>query len=164
MPRLILIIRCKAITYILLCGSTPFRSDDMKEIVRQTTEARINLHNRYWKNMSDEGTPWIIDKQVHSLSKSAYMTLDPGTQQQRASSAPCSIQTPRTACSRPSVGTYVTHKLRCANRTRPIRSARIFEPRPRWRSANSTARALSRFAKHKGANHHNDRLAIINQL
>ena len=40
---------------MLLCGYTPFRSDDMKEFVRQTTEARINFHDRYWKNVSDEG-------------------------------------------------------------------------------------------------------------
>ena len=35
-----------------------------------------------------------------------------------------------------------------------------FDPRARWRSAISTARALSRFANHKGANHNNDKLAI----
>jgi calcium/calmodulin-dependent protein kinase I len=35
-----------------------------------------------------------------------------------------------------------------------------FGPRARWRSAISTARALSRFAHYKGANHLNDRLAI----
>jgi len=45
----------RIITYMLLCGYTPFRSDDMKELVRQTTEARINFHDLYWKNVSDEG-------------------------------------------------------------------------------------------------------------
>jgi hypothetical protein len=35
-----------------------------------------------------------------------------------------------------------------------------FDPRARWRSAISTARALSRFAHYKGANHLNDRLTI----
>jgi hypothetical protein len=33
----------RIITYVLLCGYTPFQSDDVKDIVRQTTEARINL-------------------------------------------------------------------------------------------------------------------------
>ena len=43
------------ITYVLLCGYAPFRSDDMKELVRQTTEAKITFHDRYWNNVSDEG-------------------------------------------------------------------------------------------------------------
>ena len=51
----VLIVRSRAITYMLLCGYTPFRSEDMKEVVRQTTEARVNFHDRYWKNVSDEG-------------------------------------------------------------------------------------------------------------
>jgi calcium/calmodulin-dependent protein kinase I len=35
-----------------------------------------------------------------------------------------------------------------------------FDPRARWRSAISAARALSRIANHDGANRHNDRLAM----
>ncbi|KAI0292056.1 hypothetical protein B0F90DRAFT_1574363, partial [Multifurca ochricompacta] len=44
------------ITYVLLCGYSPFRSDDLKELVRQTTEAKTTIifHDRYWKNVSDE--------------------------------------------------------------------------------------------------------------
>jgi calcium/calmodulin-dependent protein kinase I len=42
-----LIIRRRTITYMLLCGYTPFRSDDIKEVVGQMIEARINLHDRY---------------------------------------------------------------------------------------------------------------------
>ena len=48
---------CRIITYVLLCGYTPFRADDMKEVTRQTTEARVDFHNRYWKRFSNEGTP-----------------------------------------------------------------------------------------------------------
>ena len=70
-----------AITYMLLCGYTLFRPDDMKEVIRQTTEARTKLHDRYWKNVSDEGTPRIIDKLALHSFKSAYLTLDSGTQQ-----------------------------------------------------------------------------------
>ena len=40
---------------MLLCGYSPFRSDDMKELVRQTTEAKITFHDRYWNNVSEEG-------------------------------------------------------------------------------------------------------------
>ena len=42
------------ITYVMLCGYSPFRSDDVKELVRETTEARIEFHERYWKAVSPE--------------------------------------------------------------------------------------------------------------
>ena len=31
----------RIITYVLLCGYSPFRSDDVKELIRETTEAKI---------------------------------------------------------------------------------------------------------------------------
>jgi len=46
---------CRIITYMLLCGYMPFRADDM--VIRQTTEARVDFHDRYWKRFSNEGTP-----------------------------------------------------------------------------------------------------------
>ena len=45
----------RIITYVLLCGYSPFRSDDVKELIRETTEAKIEFHERYWKNISQEG-------------------------------------------------------------------------------------------------------------
>ena len=44
------------ITYVLLCGYAPFRSEDPKELVRETMAAKIEFHDRYWKNVSQEGT------------------------------------------------------------------------------------------------------------
>ena len=52
-----LITCCRIITYMLLCGYTPFRADDMKEVIRQTTEAMVDFHDRCWKRFSNEGTP-----------------------------------------------------------------------------------------------------------
>ena len=43
------------ITYVLLCGYAPFRSEDPKELVRETMSAKIEFHDRYWKNVSQEG-------------------------------------------------------------------------------------------------------------
>lgn len=52
-----MLITCRRIiTYVLLCGYNPFRSEDMKELVRMTTEAKVNFHDQYWKNVSDDGT------------------------------------------------------------------------------------------------------------
>ena len=39
----------------MLCGYSPFRSEDMKELIRETTEANIEFHEKYWRNVSDEG-------------------------------------------------------------------------------------------------------------
>lgn len=51
-------LRCEdsIITYVLLCGYTPFRSDDPKELVRETARGRIEFHAPYWNNVSEEGT------------------------------------------------------------------------------------------------------------
>lgn len=50
------------ITYVLLCGYAPFRSEDPKELVRETMAAKIEFHDRYWKNVSKEGeiTPYHL--------------------------------------------------------------------------------------------------------
>ncbi|KZT67673.1 Pkinase-domain-containing protein [Daedalea quercina L-15889] len=47
------------ITYVLLCGYSPFRSDDMTELIRETTAARIEFHERYWGNISSEAKDFI---------------------------------------------------------------------------------------------------------
>lgn len=43
------------ITYVLLCGYWPFRSQDAKVLMKETSEAKIEFHDRYWKNISAEG-------------------------------------------------------------------------------------------------------------
>lgn len=45
----------RIITYVLLCGYSPFRSEDAKELVRETTLGKIEFHEQYWKNVSNEG-------------------------------------------------------------------------------------------------------------
>ena len=52
---LILALLRRIITYVMLCGYSPFRSDDMKELIRETTAAKIEFHERYWGNVSAEG-------------------------------------------------------------------------------------------------------------
>jgi len=58
---------------VLLYGYTPFRADDIKEVIRQTTEVRVDFHDRYWKNVSDEGTPGTN----HGLWEWTYLTFVP---------------------------------------------------------------------------------------
>ncbi|CCM01318.1 uncharacterized protein FIBRA_03367 [Fibroporia radiculosa] len=47
------------ITYVLLCGYSPFRSDDNAELIRETTEAQVEFHERYWANISAEAKDFI---------------------------------------------------------------------------------------------------------
>lgn len=45
----------RVIAYTLLCGYSPFRSDDKAELVKETTRGKISFHERYWKKVSDTG-------------------------------------------------------------------------------------------------------------
>ncbi|PCH33213.1 Pkinase-domain-containing protein [Wolfiporia cocos MD-104 SS10] len=47
------------ITYVLLCGYSPFRSDDMAELIRETTAGRVEFHERYWASVSAEAKDFI---------------------------------------------------------------------------------------------------------
>jgi calcium/calmodulin-dependent protein kinase I len=40
------------ITYTLLCGYSPFRSDDKTELIRETTQGKVRFHQRFWKHVS----------------------------------------------------------------------------------------------------------------
>lgn len=44
------------IAYTLLCGYSPFRSDDKGELIKETTKGKIQFHERYWKKVSETGT------------------------------------------------------------------------------------------------------------
>ncbi|WOO78681.1 Calcium/calmodulin-dependent protein kinase cmkA [Vanrija pseudolonga] len=47
------------IAYTLLCGYSPFRSDDRNELIRETTSGRVTFHERFWKHVSEEGKNFI---------------------------------------------------------------------------------------------------------
>jgi hypothetical protein len=53
------LIHRRIITYVLLCGYSPFRSEDVKVLIKETTEAKIEFHERYWKNVSLQGGYWF---------------------------------------------------------------------------------------------------------
>jgi calcium/calmodulin-dependent protein kinase I len=108
------------ITYVLLCGYSPFRSDDMKELVRQTTEAKITFHDRYWSNVSEEAKGFIR----------ALLNPDP-TKRLTASEAlthPWLTTTPSPSTSQPDLSGLREN----------------FDPRARWRNAIGAARAITR--------------------
>lgn len=122
----------RIITYVLLCGYSPFRSDDLKELLRQTTEAKITFHDRYWNNVSEEGTsfpPRHCNRRV-----TPCLTPHLPHTQQRDSFAPCWTPIPP-GDSRPS-------------RRSLTRGSRPMRPRP-----NMTSRVSARTSTraHAGA-------------
>ncbi|OCF32365.1 CAMK/CAMK1/CAMK1-CMK protein kinase [Kwoniella heveanensis CBS 569] len=47
------------IAYTLLCGYSPFRSDDKNGLLREMTRGRITFHERYWSKVSNTAKEFI---------------------------------------------------------------------------------------------------------
>lgn len=108
------------IAYVLLCGYSPFRSDDVNALIKETTDAKIDFHDRYWKNVSD-------------LAKDFIKALLNSNQAKRL--------TAEQALKHPWLTTYEPskeHDLGAGLREN-------FDARARWRSAILSARAIARF-------------------
>ncbi|KAG0650671.1 Calcium calmodulin-dependent kinase cmkA [Hyphodiscus hymeniophilus] len=49
------------ITYTLLCGYSPFRSENLQDLIDECSNARVIFHERYWKDVSDDAKDFIGD-------------------------------------------------------------------------------------------------------
>lgn len=47
------------ITYTLLCGYSPFRSENVADLIEECRSGRIVFHGRYWKDVSTEAKEFI---------------------------------------------------------------------------------------------------------
>ncbi|KAF2217601.1 hypothetical protein CERZMDRAFT_115994 [Cercospora zeae-maydis SCOH1-5] len=64
------------ITYTLLCGYSPFRSESLQELIEECRNGRVVFHDRYWKDVSKEAKSFILrllkpDPQERATSKEA---------------------------------------------------------------------------------------------
>jgi len=48
------------ITYTLLCGYSPFRSENLADLVDECRSGRIIFHERYWKDVSKDAKDFIL--------------------------------------------------------------------------------------------------------
>ena len=154
-----LIACCRIITCVLLCGYTPFGADDMKGVIWQTTEVRVDFHDRYWKNVSDEGMPGTN----RGLWEWAYLTFVPSITAKNFIRAllhpnPACQLTAEQALSHTRLTSFVApmeHDLCSLHEN--------FDPRGCWRNALGVVRAMSRFAKGNGTNNNNkkDHLLVL---
>ena len=48
------------ITYTLLCGYSPFRSENLQDLIRECTDNSVVFHERYWKDVSNDAKDFIL--------------------------------------------------------------------------------------------------------
>ncbi|EFQ99907.1 CAMK/CAMK1 protein kinase [Nannizzia gypsea CBS 118893] len=48
------------ITYTLLCGYSPFRSESLNDLIEECRSGRIIFHERYWKDVSKDAKEFIL--------------------------------------------------------------------------------------------------------
>lgn len=48
------------ITYTLLCGYSPFRSENLADLIEECRAGRIIFHERYWKDVSQDAKDFIL--------------------------------------------------------------------------------------------------------
>lgn len=48
------------ITYTLLCGYSPFRSENLNDLIDECRGGRIVFHERYWKDVSKDAKDFIL--------------------------------------------------------------------------------------------------------
>ncbi|KAK7050057.1 Calmodulin-dependent protein kinase cmk2 [Paramarasmius palmivorus] len=114
------------ITYVLLCGYSPFRSEDIKTLIKETTEARIEFHERYWRNVGDGAKQFIrtlLNPDPAKRPTAAQALEDPWLNPPEESSSTEDVD--------------ISQGLR-----------EHFDPRARWKSAIAGARALHRLRTH----------------
>ncbi|KAK9480967.1 kinase-like domain-containing protein [Lipomyces japonicus] len=49
-----------AITYTLLCGYTPFRSENINDFLIEVRENGVIFHHKYWKDVSSEAKEFVL--------------------------------------------------------------------------------------------------------
>ena len=47
------------ITYTLLCGYSPFRSENMSDLIQECSSGRVVFHERYWRDVSKDAKEFI---------------------------------------------------------------------------------------------------------
>jgi len=59
------------ITYTLLCGYSPFRSENLNDLVEECRSGRIIFHERYWRDVSQDAKDFILKLLQPDQSKRA---------------------------------------------------------------------------------------------
>jgi len=114
------------ITYVLLCGYSPFRSENVQVLIKETSEAKIEFHDRYWKNVSTEAKEFI----------KSLLNPDPHKRPTAAEALEAHWLTTHEPSKEHDIGQGLREN---------------FNPKARWRSAINSAVAIGRMKKSFGS-------------
>ncbi|CAE6336686.1 unnamed protein product [Rhizoctonia solani] len=111
------------ITYVLLCGYSPFRATSQAELVEETMRARIEFHHSFWCHISQNAKDFIKD------------LLNPD---------PSKRPTAEEALAHPWLSPEPSSPLPDFDISSGLRTK--YTPRQRWRNAINTVRAMQRLS------------------
>ncbi|TIA86774.1 hypothetical protein E3P99_03573 [Wallemia hederae] len=109
------------VTYVLLCGYSPFRSEELSELIQETNRGKIEFHDRYWSKVSDHAKDFV--KALLQPDPSLRPTAEQALQHQW----------------------FKDQNLSEHDVGQGLRDA--FNSREKWRSAIRAVTAMSRFGK-----------------
>lgn len=69
------------ITYTLLCGYSPFRSENMGDLIQECSTGRVIFHERYWRDVSKDAKDFIkilLNPDPHRRPTSQVSLISPG--------------------------------------------------------------------------------------
>ncbi|KAH7330558.1 kinase-like domain-containing protein [Rhizoctonia solani] len=111
------------ITYVLLCGYSPFRATSQAELIEETKRARVEFHHSFWSHISQHAKEFI----KHLLNP------DPSKRPTAEEALAHSWLSPEPSSPLPDVD--ISSGLR-----------QKYTPRQRWRNAINTVRAMQRLS------------------
>ncbi|KAJ1310657.1 hypothetical protein OPQ81_009186 [Rhizoctonia solani] len=111
------------ITYVLLCGYSPFRATSQAELIEETMRARIEFHHSFWSHISQNAKDFI--KHLLNPDPSKRPTAEEALNHPWLSPEPSS----------PLPDVDISSGLR-----------QKYTPRQRWRNAINTVRAMQRLS------------------
>ncbi|EOR01424.1 hypothetical protein E3P92_01584 [Wallemia ichthyophaga] len=109
------------VTYVLLCGYSPFRSEELSELIKETNRGKIEFHERYWSKVSDHAKDFV--KALLQPDPSKRLTAEQALNHQW----------------------FKDQNLSEHDVSEGLRDA--FNSREKWRSAIRAVTAMSRFSK-----------------
>lgn len=73
------------ITYTLLCGYSPFRSENLQDLVEECCNSTVIFHDRYWKDVSEDAKDFIQrllqpvpeDRSTSKVRRPPYFLITP---------------------------------------------------------------------------------------
>ncbi|KAF8708348.1 Serine/Threonine protein kinase, catalytic domain, partial [Rhizoctonia solani] len=156
------------ITYVLLCGYSPFRATSQAELVEETMRARIEFHQSFWSHISQNGKLSLIRSLDLPVSVNTFVCLFGWVQwalaraalTQCTSIANCSLAKDfikhllnPDPSQRPTAEEALAHPWLSPEPSSPLPDVDIssglrtkYTPRQRWRNAINTVRAMQRLS------------------